>query len=157
MSLGSTYYKLGKITFYRGHSIYQYYNDNLPAPYTCGGQMSRGRAHTLLRRPTPGPGIHLLSLRAPCSLKIAPKQPIIIYLLGPLVAKYETDNGVPCDLAENPIPPSFVQIQYSNLLSKGSSSDLQTHMTLPATAVCYSRKRTTSLCLVVEKGSSSKA
>ena len=45
--------------------------------YTCGGQMSRGRAHTLLRRPTPGPGIHLLSLRAPCSLKIAPKQPII--------------------------------------------------------------------------------
>ena len=73
------------------------------AYYTCGGQMSRGRAHTLLRRPTPGPGIPLLSLRAPCSLKIAPKQPISIYLLGPLVPKYEIDNGVPWDLAQNPI------------------------------------------------------
>ena len=104
---------------------------------------------------TPGPGIPLLSLRAPCSLKIAPKQPISIYLLGPLVAKYEIDNGVPWDLAQNPIPPSFVQIQFSNLLSKGSSSNLLTRMTLPAPAICYSRKRTTSLCLVVEKGSSS--
>ena len=117
----------------------------------------QGHAHTLLRRPTPGPGIHLLSLRAPCSLKIAPKQPISIYLLGPLVAKYEIDNGVPWDLAQNPIPPSFVQIQFSNLLSKGSLSNLLTRMTLPAPAVCYSRKRTTSLCLVVEKGSSSTA
>ena len=25
-------YKLGKITFYRGRSIYQYYNDSLPTP-----------------------------------------------------------------------------------------------------------------------------
>ena len=25
-------YKLGKLTFYRGHSIYQYYNDSLPTP-----------------------------------------------------------------------------------------------------------------------------
>ena len=26
------HYKLGKLTFYRGHSIYQYYNDSLPTP-----------------------------------------------------------------------------------------------------------------------------